>query len=238
MAERLPPRLLRAYEARGAQTLRAVAHVARGVRPAGATFATRPTPAFVRDLKRREAEALRVWSQRQRRLLDAERFEQRWIAQGRIGGQENDVHLEGPRVFKRNNLTFHLGYIEFFDRLALHNLLFPGAPLRLEGFVEGRDALLLPVMSQPAIRAQRGATRREVEAFMRQLDFVHIRHDDYRHEEGILVEDLHDENVFIDSDGDVIVIDPVIYVVKAGIGGTRRRSKSPSHHPSRHSLIP
>ena len=181
---------------------------------------------------------MRGWSGPHRRLLNAPRFERQWIAQGRIGGQENDVHLDGARVFKRNNLSFHLCYADFFDRLALHNLLFPGAPLRLEGFVPGPDALLWPVMSQPAVRAQRGATRPEVEAFMRQLDFVRVRHDDYRHPEGILVEDLHDENVFIDSDGEVIVIDPVIYVIEDSGSRAGRRSRSRSHHPSRRSLVP
>ena len=77
-----------------------------------------------------------------------------------------------------------------------------------------------------------------MEAFKRQLDFVRVRHDDYRHPEGILVEDLHDENVFIDSDGEVIVIDPVIYVIEDSGSRARRRSRSRSHHPSRRSLVP
>ena len=119
------------------------------------------------------------------------------------------MFLEAGRVFKRNNLSFHLSYADFFDRLALHNLLFPGAPLRFEGFVAHQDGLW-PVMSQPAVRAQRGANRAEVEAFMQRSGFERTRHDDYRHPEGILVEDLHAENVFIDADGEIVVIDPVI----------------------------
>ena len=142
-------------------------------------------------------------------MLDAASFERQWRRQGRIGGQENDVYLTANRVFKRNNLSFHLSYADFFDRLALHNQLFPGAPLRFEGFV-GDCKELWPVMSQPAVRARRGATRVEVEAFMRRLGFKRVRHDDYRHPESILVEDLHDENVFIDEDGEMAVIDPVI----------------------------
>lgn len=181
---------------------------------------------------------MRVWSRQHRRLLDAPAFEQKWIAQGRIGGQENDVYLEDSRVFKRNNLSFHLSYLDFFDRLVLHNLFFPGAPLRFEGFVEQGNGPLLPVMSQPAVRAQRGASRAEVEALMRRFDFVRIRHDDYRHPEGILVEDLHDENVFLDPDGEVVVIDPVIYLVGARPAGKTTLSKSSSRHPPRRSLAP
>ena len=87
-------------------------------------------------------------------LLDSMAFEAKWIAQDRIGGQENDVYLEANRVFKCNNLSYHLSYADFFDRLALHNLLFPGAPLRFDGFLL-RTGELFPLMSPPAVRATR-----------------------------------------------------------------------------------
>lgn len=169
--------------------------------------------------------------------MDAAAFERQWRKQGRIGGQENDVYLSANRVFKRNNLSFHMSYADFFDRLALHNLLFPGAPLRFEGFVERWNGLW-PVMSQPAVRARRGAAREEVEAFMQRLGFKRIRNDDYRHPEGILVEDLHDENVFIDENGEVAVIDPVIYFTGTRPAGKISSSPSGSRHPSRRSLLP
>jgi len=166
-------------------------------------------------------------------LLDTRAFEAKWAAQRRIGGQENDVYLEDNRVIKCNNLSYHLSYADFFDRLALHNLLFPGAPLQFEGFLL-RSAKLFPVMSQPAVRATRGAHRDEVEVFMRRLGFTRIRNDDYRHPEGILVEDLHDENVFVDQGGDLIVVDPVIYLAWSR---PSNKTGSRSRHPSRQSLL-
>src|SRR5436190_21649608 len=108
MAERLPPRLLQAYAACGDKALCAVADVARRVHAASAALAAQPPPAEVRALKRREAEALLAWSREHDRLIDGAGFEQKWIAQGRIGGQENDVFLEANLVWKRNNLSFHL----------------------------------------------------------------------------------------------------------------------------------
>jgi hypothetical protein len=237
MPQRFPPRLLQAYEAVRGAALQAAANVARGVQSAGEPPSARQPPAAIRELKRREAAALLEWARRKRRRLDNALFERKWVAQGSIGGQENDVFLEAGRVFKRNNLSFHLSYADFFDRLALHNLLFPGAPLRFEGFVENQGAVW-PVMSQPAVRAQRGARRAEVEVFMRRLGFVRNRQDDYRHPEGILVEDLHDENVFIDGDGDIVVIDPVIYLAEARPTGRASSPRSRSRHPSRRSLLP
>ena len=155
MPQRLPPRLLQAYEAIRGAALQAAAAVARGIHTTGEPPSAQQSPAAVRKLKQREAAALRDWTSRNRRWIDHAEFERKWIAQGMIGGQENDVFLEGKRVYKRNNLCFHLSYADFFDRLALHNFLFPGAPLRFEGFVEHRVELW-PVMSQPAVRAQRG----------------------------------------------------------------------------------
>lgn len=237
MPKRLPSRLHQAYEARGAATLKAAADVARGVHGPGAALTAKQPPQAVRGLKQREAQALRLWARRERHILDAAAFEQKWRKQGCIGGQENDVYLSDNRVFKRNNLSFHLSYADFFDRLALHNLIFPGAPLSFEGFVERQNGLW-PVMSQPAVRARRGAPRAEVEVFMQRLGFKRIRHDDYRHPEGILVEDLHDENVFIDEDGEVVVIDPVIYLSGARPAGKASASPTGSRHPSRRSLLP
>lgn len=171
-------------------------------------------------MKLREAATLRRWALQAGRILPAVDFERSWRSQGCIGGQENDEFLRDNRVWKRNNLSFHLCFADFFDRLALHNSLFPGAPLRFEGVTE-HEGELRPVMSQPAVRARRGATRAEVEALMRGLGFTRVQNDDYRHPEGILVEDLHDENVFLDEGGEVVVIDPVIYLSETRPVGKR-----------------
>jgi hypothetical protein len=71
---------------------------------------------------------------------------------------------------------------------------------------------------------------------MAQAGYTRIRGDDYQNREGILVEDVHDENAFIDDAGDLIVVDPVIYV--AGHRPVSKPGSSPSRHPSRKSLKP
>lgn len=233
MAQLLPPRLLRAYEEACNREIKAAADVARGVHGPGEAPSARQRPSLVRALKLREAEALRAWAEAERRVLSASEFETGWENQGCIGGQENDVYLRGERAWKRNNLSYHLSYADFFDRLVLHNVLFPGAQLQLEGMIQVAGQLW-PVMSQAAVRAKRGARRDEVEPFMHRLGFTRTRGEDYRHPEGILVEDLHDENVFIDLDDNLVVIDPVIYLTESRPSS---RPSSPKYqHPSRESL--
>ncbi len=55
----------------------------------------------------------------------------------------------------------------------------------------------------------------EVETEMRKLGFSRRRNDDYFSPTlQLLVEDLHDENVLVDADGDLFIFDPVIYLAK------------------------
>jgi hypothetical protein len=150
-------------------------------------------------------------------MLDAIDFKQRWEEQGRKGETEHAIYYDAgaARWFKLNNLTNHGNWLEYFHRLALHNWLFPEAPLEFEGLTEF-DADLLPVMSQPHIAASRGASAWEIDQLMHGLGFQSIRYTDPTRQYdfinrsiGVEVNDLHDENVLVAATGEVVVIDPV-----------------------------
>jgi hypothetical protein len=113
---------LQAYEEAGNRAIKAAADVARRVHATGEALTARQPPRAVRAVKLRESAALWAWARAKGLLIDELGFDLKWTAQGRIGGQENDVYLENRRVFKRNNLSYHLSYADFFDRLALHNV--------------------------------------------------------------------------------------------------------------------
>lgn len=142
-----------------------------------------------------------------------------------MGGSENCIYYDEAtgRVWKRNRIdVFHLSWRQFFERLVLHSLYFPEAPLRFEGVVE-HDCQLDGVLSQPDIVASRGAWRSESESMMATRGFVRRSGDDYT-DERLKVEDLHSGNVLVGEDGTLLVIDPVIYpgVVDAPMAQTRR----------------
>jgi hypothetical protein len=196
-------------------TLEAAARISRRI------FSTSeaPTgPKQTRSLKLKQEAALRDWAQQNGKLIPPAEFEAEWKRQGEVSGEENQVIIKGGRVLKRNfghgladgPLVFHRDWSEFFDRMALHNYLFRDAPLTLEGFMD-TEGRLAPIMSQPFVKGTRGATRAEVETLMRtKLGFERTREDNYRNAEGIIVEDLHEENALMTDDG-VVVIDPVIF---------------------------
>lgn len=161
-------------------------------------------------------------------MLSNKEFTRKWKEGGEAGETENQVYYDQgtSQWFKRNDLTYHGTYLEFFYRLQLHNVYFPEAPLALEGFVVDRDimgrSMLKPVVSQPHISSEIGATAQEVDEHMSSLGFVKIpgtRHDYFNPRTGVRVEDLHDENVLKDEQGDLFVIDPVLYLDDEGKPG-------------------
>ncbi len=190
----------------------------RGARQAGRNLVSRK----YRPL---EQAALYQWSKANGLLLKNAEFTSKWVAGGSAGETENQVYLEPAtqRWMKRNDLSYHGTYLDFFYRVQLHNRHFPEAPLTLEGFVidlDGMDRKMLkPVFSQPHVSSETGATPEQVRTHMQSLGFQKIpgsQHDYFNSETGVRVEDLHDENVLVDERGDLFIIDPVIYLDDQG----------------------
>jgi hypothetical protein len=82
--------------------------------------------------------------------------------------------------------------------------------------VPDSQRMLKPVISQPHIKAERGAETAEVEKMMAGIGYERVGENDYYNSEHhIKVEDLHNENVFF-KDGEIYVIDPVIFLDDRG----------------------
>lgn len=130
-------------------------------------------------------------------------------------GAEQYVYMKDyqPYVLKFNNLKFHENPLEYFDRLALHNHIFPEAPYTLIGFSRKypNEDCFSAVVTQPFVIAQRGADREEVKAEMIKMGFEHVGGNTYVSPDYI-VEDLHQGNALITPDNNVAIIDPVIYL--------------------------
>jgi hypothetical protein len=200
-----------AIEAAGGEKYReataAVAGFSAAVRPDSRSSARHNA-----ELRTREAAALRAWAYANECMFDNTDFDRRWKEQGEMGGSENDIIYDERtgRVWKRNRLdVFCLSWRQFFDRIFLHNYLFPEAALRFEGFLElGNE--LYGFISQPDIVASSGALRKDCESMMRTRGFRRRSNDDY--ESALLkVEDLHSGNVLVDVSGNLLVIDPAIF---------------------------
>lgn len=136
------------------------------------------------------------------------RYEGRKIGQG--AEQQVYLHPNGKQVIKANSGTYHGNWLEFFNRLVCHALFFPSTKYTTIGFTSLGGEFPVIIQQQFAILST-GAHRSVVEAYLNQSDFIRIKNDDYYNASmGVILEDLHDENVFL-LDGQLLFIDPVIY---------------------------
>lgn len=180
-------------------------------------------------------QAIRQWIEAEGTFQDEREFLIRWESQGRIGGAEHQVYFDeaAGRWFKRLH-TCVLGSTlgDYFDRMLLHSVVFPETAYRLEGFtLNPKSRAISPLVSQPHVSIDLDhppVSVPETRSLMAGIGFepVLLRHDGivddgyfaFHHpKSGILVHDLHDENVVrMQHTGELAVIDPYISLARRG----------------------
>lgn len=128
-------------------------------------------------------------------------------------GAEQKVYLSenGFQVLKVTWGRFHPTWLEYFHRLLFHRFLFPATAYDTVGFTEDEGKFAVVTRQTFAI-LEEGASRENVEPYLHNHGFERFKNDDYYNKNiGVKLEDLHDENVFLDSAGNLLFIDPVIY---------------------------
>lgn len=132
----------------------------------------------------------------------------------RIGeGAEQKVYYNTERgvVVKTNDSIYFAFWEDYLNNLILHNYFFPDTAYTLLGFIE-RDNVLFAVVEQPHIAKTEGIDLELVKNFLLQNGFENTRRNDYYNKDlGIILEDLHDENV-ISSNEIPFFVDTVFYL--------------------------
>jgi hypothetical protein len=127
-------------------------------------------------------------------------------------GGESMVFMDLDRinVIKVNDGIYYATWTEYFTSLVLHNLLFPNTAYSLVGFAQD-DANLCTVLRQPFIKGEQ-AKLEDIKRLLTFNGFVNTKRQDYFNEEfGLVLEDMHDENV-ISKQELLFFIDTVFYV--------------------------
>ena len=130
--------------------------------------------------------------------------ENRFIARG----YEQRVYLaEDVRfVIKLNDLVFYEYWLDYFRNLLIHNFLFPQTAYELIGFCLEQEKLYA-VVKQPFIEVTEPTELEHVKDFLFSNGFQLKKNNDYfNNEVGIILEDLHDENV-VTNNGTLFFID-------------------------------
>jgi len=128
-------------------------------------------------------------------------------------GAEQKVFFddEKSKVIKLNDAIFYVNWSQYFESLLVHNILFPETKYELLGFVKINE-ILYSAISQDYIQPTVKTNIEFVKEYMISKGFTIKKRNDYVHSElGIIIEDLHEENVLV-KDDTLFFIDTVIYL--------------------------
>jgi hypothetical protein len=123
------------------------------------------------------------------------------------------LHEDKKSVIKINDGIYYATWLEYFNSLVIHNLLFPATAYTVLGFTMLNDALHI-VLKQPFITSDSTADLNAIKELLTFNGFRNTKRQDYFNEEfGLILEDMHDENVIL-KDNTLFFIDTVFYIVR------------------------
>lgn len=129
-------------------------------------------------------------------------------------GAEQRVYLKsGKKVIKLNDSIYYSSWYDYFVNLLLNNYFFPDTAYNLIGFYMHNE-ILYAVVEQAFVKADSKTNLENVKIFLNQNGFENTKNHDYLNKElGIILEDLHDENVLTKNEN-LFFIDTVFYLTK------------------------
>jgi hypothetical protein len=114
-------------------------------------------------------------------------------------------------IIKINDSIFYEFWEDYFYSLLLHNYFFPHLAYEFLGFY--RSDKLYSVVKQPYVRSTENTNLENVKEFLSANGFLNKKNNDYYNPSlGIIIEDLHDENV-LTEDGALQFIDTVFFLM-------------------------
>lgn len=148
-----------------------------------------------------------------------------WIDRATLGtfsdrGSENEVYasLDSRYVFKLNDFRYSDDNLNhFFERIHIHNQLFPDCAYEFIGIAENQDGKTCAVLRQPFIVAQREATQQEIDEEMQRLGFHKEMDEGYFTNNDYDIFDAVPNNVLMGDDDHLYFIDTIIF--KSDTGG-------------------
>lgn len=160
-------------------------------------------------IKKEQAESLIDFINEHNLWLDTPSQANRFLTQG--GEAEIYFNQEQGYVTKLNDAVYYSTWLDFFTSILIHNLLFDETHYELKGFIKTETGLQA-VLKQTFIISNSPVDLTEVKAFLEFNGFKNTKRNDYYNKElGLILEDIHDENVIMNS-GVMFFIDTVFYI--------------------------
>ncbi len=134
----------------------------------------------------------------------------KYLAEG--GEARVYLHSDNKTVIKLNDGVYYATWLEYFNSLVIHNLLFPATAYTFLGFIEEGNSLKA-VLQQPFIASDMTADLDAIRQLLSYNGFENTKRQDYYNKDlGLILEDMHDENVIM-KDNALFFIDTVFYTV-------------------------
>lgn len=129
-------------------------------------------------------------------------------------GAEQKVYLkDSEHVLKLNDAIYYNSWKDYLYNLLLHNYFFSDTAYKLLGFTKN-DEVLYAVVQQNYVSITSSTDLSKVKEFLTLNGFENNRNNDYINPElGIILEDLHDENVLTRNEI-LYFIDTVFYLTE------------------------
>lgn len=125
-----------------------------------------------------------------------------------LGGVENENYLNAEEymMYKMNNLMTSHSVLSLFERLLLHNAIFPQTAYELVGFSGFGNGSIYPILRQPYIPQATYASHGEILDFMESLGFKQCGEAAFANGK-IIVSDLRPRNVLKSMSNAIYVVD-------------------------------
>jgi hypothetical protein len=158
-----------------------------------------------------------IKNQEAARLIDFAKRNNLWIENFNTEkyiseGAEQKVYLMNSyHVFKLNDSIYFTSWLDYLNNLLLHNFFFEDTSYEFLGFTSIGNTLY-SFVKQKYIQITETTNLSFVKQFLEANGFQNVRnHDYYNPDLGIILEDLHDENVLVNN-GIYYFIDTVFYL--------------------------
>ena len=125
-------------------------------------------------------------------------------------GNENDTYVSNDVIFKVNNLLNSGSILRLFDKVRMHNEIFPDTFYQLHAFTGFDGRSIMPILRQDLVKDAEPTPQIAIDTYMAAIGFNREDIVGRYSNAAYIIWDLLPRNVLRDRDGDIFVVDAEI----------------------------